>query len=63
VNDLYDQDGNYYDQQYDLWRDQIAAREESNIAQALEREQLLMWEHELSQPNYHDYFLEEMLRP
>ena len=24
--------------------------------------QLLMWEHELSQPNYYDYFLEEVTR-
>ncbi len=29
---------------------------------ALEKEQLLIWEHELNQPNYYDYFLEEVTR-
>jgi len=29
---------------------------------AMQKEQFLIWEHELSQPNYYDYFLEEVTR-
>jgi hypothetical protein len=60
----YDDPGAYEMNQYDRWRDEIAAREGDSIQRALEREQLLMWEHELNRPmaEYYDYFLEEATR-
>lgn len=34
----------------------------SGAQRAAMNEQLLMWEHELSQPEYYNYFLEEVTR-
>ena len=66
--ELYDQDAHDMSE-YDRWRDEIAARpsalqrfSKAVLGAALEQELFLRWEHELSQPNYYDYYLEEMTR-
>ena len=46
------------------WRNAFAPGPETQaqMQRVLDREELLRWEHELSQPNYYDYFLEEVTR-
>ncbi len=50
-----------YDQDYDLWTE-AGLETRAQRERALINEQLLMWEHELSQSNYYDYFLDEVTR-
>ena len=61
-----DDDSKLYDQEYDAWCDQwqnaIGPETKAHMQRALVNEQLLMWEHELSQPDYYNYYLEEMTR-
>ena len=44
---------------YDQSNEKLRA---SQVEYALGREAILRWEHELSQPDYYTYYLEEMLR-
>ena len=41
------------------WNDQYGKAQRD---QALVNEEILRWEHELAQPSYYDYFLEEVTR-
>jgi len=75
MSDLYDYDSEdvYYNDEYDQYREQQTVRDFdpwhdlwSTVNTApfapLEKEMFLRWEHELSQANYYDYFLEEVTR-
>lgn len=71
---LYDQDGEYWgDLEYEAAEERaheryqriLSALAPEKVVKPLtpqEKEALLRWEHELNQPNYYDYFLEEVTR-
>ena len=46
----------------DRYGPETAAQLQRQTQRALQNEEFLRWEHELGQPNYYNYFLEEMTR-
>ena len=58
----YDQDDYGFDVERDRYDKGHTSPPLFNQKEALVNEEILRWEHELAQPNYYDYFLEEVTR-
>ena len=62
MDDMYDHLGWRDEDREEVYDQDLMIISPRAQAQALVNEQLLMWEHELAQPDYYNYYLEEMTR-